>query len=144
MPITPSLHDHTLIQAEYWQLLNGWCERLGIHRNWLFDLRVVCPAELPEAYGACAWGYLPNNMFRIKLRCDLADEHQKHWTIAHELLEALLSPYGDLCEGLIGNVRGRATRQVIQTRHEAIRDEFIEHMLSILIPEHRFVRIGDA
>ncbi len=69
--------------------------------------------------------------------CCTGYEEKLEWTIAHELLEAILAPYAEFTEGLLVEQRRKSQIQLLNERHQEIRDEVIEWMLAIMLPEKR-------
>lgn len=135
------LHSaHTPRQRYYAKRIKHWRKRLFIPARWTIHLSVVCPDEMPDAQGCCSWRYLPNAQFRIILSCALSDE-LADWVIAHELLEALTSPYAQLYEGALESLDKAGMPfqmlDVLRGQHGDVRNEMIEWLLRILLKRER-------
>lgn len=123
-------HSHDQLQAR------AEAEVHKVLKEWFFPdyasvvVKVLCAddTEAEEFYGAIQWGYLPNQVYIIKIRCDTED--QLPWLVRHELLEAMLAEYAEFVDTL-----DDGKQPIIHEWHQLIRDRFIERMLHILNPQ---------
>jgi hypothetical protein len=121
--------------------LDKWRKKLLIPPHWQVDLLVLPPEEMENTLGRCSWGYLPNAEFRIRMRSDMTLE-ELEWTMAHELMEALLSPYAAFVEDhVFEQTANKGALKLLVRQHAGIRDAFIEHMLATIIGHKRPMRI---
>lgn len=140
--MTSSDHDHTDIEQKVKSLVAFYRKKLLIPPRWQIDVVVSCPefwgrsdGALPPN-GSIVWEYLPNRNYRMRICCTLADDRLEY-TVAHELLEALTADYADLVETLLAGERNKRLVETLDERHREIRDEIIEWMLAIIMPEKR-------
>lgn len=111
-------------------------QRFLIPSRWIVDLEMKTAEEMPCAYGSCSWEYLPYQRFLIKLRDDLSGD-QMFWTLTHELLEAMMAGYADLCDELIAQIGPKRVRDLYQARQAWVRDDLIEWIIRILLQTER-------
>lgn len=140
--LTESIHDHRALETRVQQLLAFYRKKFLIPPRWRIDVAVCCPdyweqreGVLPPS-GSMSWEYLANAQYRMRICCT-GYEDKLEWTIAHELLEAIMAPYAEFAEGLLVEQRRKSHIQLLNERHQEIRDEVIEWMLAIMLPEKR-------
>jgi len=127
---------HALVREDAGKTLARLRTRLMIPPHWSITLVVACPEDLPRENGRCTWDCGPNHSYQIAIRCNLSPELQE-WVLAHELMEAMLSGYGDFAFNLIDGVRNTPLRKHLEVQHGDTRDEYIEWMLRVILHRDR-------
>lgn len=135
-----SSHDHSAHLRKYEAILRRMRRKLWIPPRWTIRFEIGCPEQMPNAQGYCTWRYLPNAQYRIVLSCNLSDELAE-WVIAHELLEALTSPYAGLYEQALDLLEAEQIPSkllnVLREQHGDVRNELIEWILRIVLKRER-------
>lgn len=129
-------HDHKVQQEILAVVLDDLRRRLAIPTTYRIDLRVVCPRQMPEAYAATSWSYLPSRAYTIRIHCNL-DEDEAQWALAHELLEIITGDLAHFTNEELNRHRAQALRNYLDIRHRELRDEMIEWLCHIILKHPR-------
>jgi hypothetical protein len=139
-------HNHEQLAEDVANIVTEFREILLIPPRWKFDIQILCEEQMALAYNLKAdeeppqasmwWEYIPNARYRLRIRCDLHSKSLR-WIVAHEMLEAILSRYGNFTQGLVNAQHGKGKKSALEENHREIRDEIIEWWLAILIPDER-------
>lgn len=142
-PFPAETYKHVEVLRAARRYLKKWRKRLWIPANWDIELHIFCHTEDTDGHlGSCDWGYRPNAHFAIQLRCDLSDA-ELEWVLVHELLEAMLSEYGDFCINLFDRAESEPWRDQVDRDHRRIRDALIEHFLHAFFGKHSPARYAE-